>query len=156
MGRTPIIAGIAAVAAVALALYGAGGSRPDAPVGARAEKTAAGETPPRMLELYTPWCPSCSSMKPVVEELAARCAEAGVDIQAVDVSREENERIADRYGVRAVPTFLFLDANGAEAKRLVGAQTAKDLQVGLEALGGISCGAPVPTDRLAPSVEKEG
>jgi cytochrome c-type biogenesis protein len=95
-------------------------------------------------------------MKPVVEELAARCAKTGVDIQTVDVSREENERIADRYGASAVPTFLFLDANGAEAKRLVGAQSAKELQVGVEALGGVSCGAPVSMGGLESSATKEG
>jgi len=89
---------------------------------------------PRMLELYTPWCPSCTSMEPIVQELAARCGRHGVRIDAVDVSRDENERIAERFGVSAVPTFLFLDASGVEATRLVGARTALELQRGLESM----------------------
>jgi thiol-disulfide isomerase/thioredoxin len=109
-----------------------------------------------MLELYTPWCPTCVKMKPVVEDLAARCADGGVRIDAVDVSRDENARIAERYGVRAVPTFLFLDGNGAEAGRLVGAQTAVDLRRGLAAAGAASCGGPVSMDRGAAAAEREG
>jgi thioredoxin 1 len=109
-----------------------------------------------MLELYTPWCPTCVKMKPVVEDLAARCAGNGVRIDTVDVSQDENERIAVQYGVRAVPTFLFLDENGVEAERLVGAQTAMDLRRGLKALGGTSCGGPISTAQPGTFATKEG
>ena len=143
----------AVVAAAALVLSQ---SRPVRPGGAPAVERSAAEGAPRMLELYTPWCPTCVKMKPVFEDLAARCADGGVRIDAVDVSRDENARIAERYGVRAVPTFLFLDENGAEAGRLVGAQTAVELRRGLDALGEVSCRGPVSLDRHAPPVKKEG
>jgi thiol-disulfide isomerase/thioredoxin len=109
-----------------------------------------------MLELYTPWCPTCVKMKSVVEELAARCAGNGVSIEAVDVSQSENERVAEQYGVSAVPTFLFLDENGVESGRLVGAQTATDLRRGLKALGGDSCGGPVSAAPPGTFATKEG
>jgi thiol-disulfide isomerase/thioredoxin len=109
-----------------------------------------------MLELYTPWCPTCVKMKPVVEDLAARCAGNGVRIDTVDVSQDQNERIAQQYGVSAVPTFLFLDENGVESGRLVGAQTATDLGRGLKALAGASCGGPVSAAPPGTFAAKEG
>jgi cytochrome c-type biogenesis protein len=92
-----------------------------------------------MVELYSPGCPSCASMKPIVDDLKARCTGRAVRIVTLDVSQEENGRIAERYGVSAVPTFLFLDGSGGEVGRLVGAQTATDLLLRLRALGGPAC-----------------
>jgi thiol-disulfide isomerase/thioredoxin len=109
-----------------------------------------------MLELYTPWCPTCVKMKPVVEDLAVRCAGNGVRIDTVDVSQDQNERIAQQYGVSAVPTFLFLDENGVESGRLVGAQTATDLRRGIKALAGASCGGPVSAAPPGTFAAKEG
>ena len=127
------------------AVLGSGGLRAVDVGDSRSVEASATDAAPRMLELYTPWCPTCVKMKPVVEDLAELCAGNGVRIDAVDVSQDENERIAKRYGVSAVPTFLFLDENGVEAGRLVGAQTAMDLRRGLKALGAISCGGPLST-----------
>ena len=154
MRRALTITGLAA--AVVVALLGLGRSRAVEPGDVRDVESSAADTPPRMLELYTPWCPTCVKMKPVVEDLAARCAGNGVRIDAVDVSQDENERIAEQYGVSAVPTFLFLDENGVESGRLVGAQTAVDLGRGLKALGGTSCGGPVSTVRPGTLAMMEG
>lgn len=145
MTRKIVVVGllVAAAAAGYLATRGADGSL---------QIVAA----PRVLELYTPWCPSCQRMRPLVDELAARCAGSGVRVEAVDVSREENERIAERYGVRAVPTFLFLDGAGREARRLVGAQSADQLRLGLEALGDGVCGTPVSAFGARSAAQKEG
>ena len=148
MGRALLIAALAA--GIAAALLGTGRSR------VVAGAVATGAAAPRMLELYTPWCPACAEMKPVVDELAERCAGVGVRIDAVDVSREENERLAERYDVGSVPTFLFLDQSGSETSRLVGAQSAERLRRGLEELGDVSCGGPVSSERPRPPAEKEG
>jgi thioredoxin 1 len=140
MGRKVLPAALL-VLGFAVAFTVAGSGRPGAGEHGDAHATgarAAGGAP-RMLELYAPWCSMCASMKPVVEDLAARCAGKGVRIDAVDISRGDNEAIAEQFDVRSVPTFLFLDANGFETARLVGAQTAEDLRRGLETLGGVSC-----------------
>lgn len=151
MRRAFAIGAIAAAGALGLALLGGGGEQSSVD---DAVQTADGA--PRMLELYTPWCPSCASMKPMVEELAERCAGKGVRVEALDVSRDENEPLADRFEVRAVPTFLFLDAGGAEAKRLVGKQTMEELESGLRAVAGMACGAPAPGGGPASPAGKEG
>jgi thiol-disulfide isomerase/thioredoxin len=142
MRRALAIAAVAAAGVLGAAYFGGGGARSAVDDAPRAAAAPAASGTPRMLELYTAWCPSCASMKPIVDELAARCAGAGIRVDAVDVSREENEATAERFGVRAVPTFLFLDAAGAETARLVGAQTMSDLEVGLRSIAGFTCDAP--------------
>lgn len=94
---------------------------------------------PRMMELYTPYCPSCQAMAPVVEQLKARCGSKGVQVLQVDVSRVENESLAEAYGIDAVPTFIFIDENGLETTRLVGAQQASTLRQHLALISGERC-----------------
>jgi thiol-disulfide isomerase/thioredoxin len=105
--------------------------------------SGAGEPPadlmsslPKMVELYAPGCPSCRAMDPLLEHLKERCGHRGVGVDKVDISRYENEHIAEKLGVFAVPTFVFLDQNGAEVSRLVGRQTASTLMEHLATLGG--------------------
>ena len=97
------------------------------------------EAMPRMVELYSPYCPACMKMKPVVEALVSQCDYRGVRLEMIDVSSEENERLMDHYRVRAVPTFLFLDEYGIEVARLVGSQTEQSLKQALSALRGKEC-----------------
>ena len=148
MARVIAIFGIAAALAVGAVVTRGPGAVPE-------RTAAAAGGAPRVLELYTPWCPSCAAMTPIVEELAASCAGDGVHVEAIDVSAEENESVAARYGVRAVPTFLFIDRDGREAGRLVGAQSATELRRGLEALGDLACAGPVSVDGRAPPGKKE-
>lgn len=136
------IYGLLALVALALGLWlagesGASGAGGDGPLA----QDGAGK--PRALELYTPHCPSCRRMSDVVEQVNERCAGAGVRIEGLDVSREENEALAERYGVRAVPTFLFFDGNGVETARLVGAQSAEQLERALAGAGLRACGTEV-------------
>jgi thiol-disulfide isomerase/thioredoxin len=116
LGMAPISRTILAISALAAVSVAVGVSlRPGA--GAPEAAPAVGGRP-RALELYTPYCPSCRRMSGVVEEINERCAAAGVRIEGLDVSREENEELAESFGVRAVPTFLFFDGNGVETAKI--------------------------------------
>ena len=91
---------------------------------------------PKMVELYTPTCPSCRAMEPLLEQLKEICQHRGVGVDMIDISKVENEHIADELDVIAVPTFIFLDQNGIETARLVGKQTELTLKAHLTDLGG--------------------
>lgn len=101
---------------------------------------AAALSGPVMLELYTPYCPSCSQMAPLVEDLAKSCAAEGVSVVQYDISAAENEYLVEELRIEAVPTFLFFDGSGRETARLVGKQTADALHAGLADIGGARCG----------------
>lgn len=107
---------------------------PDPPSG-----EAATEALPLMVELYAEECPICQRMKPLVEGLIRQCDQKKVRVRTVDVSKAENRHFVKEYRVVGVPTFLFLDAEGQEVARLVGAQTEDTLFQALAALRGEEC-----------------
>lgn len=94
---------------------------------------------PMMLELFTPYCPSCRQMAPLVDRLVGACPRNGVAVHQYDISAPEHEHLADELEVRAVPTFVFIDETGTEISRLVGKQTAESLAAGLADIGGAAC-----------------
>lgn len=94
---------------------------------------------PIMMELYSPYCPSCSQMAPLVESLAKSCEAEGVSVVQYDISAAENEYLVDELSIEAVPTFVFIDESGRETERLVGKQTADALHSGLAGIGGRAC-----------------
>ena len=100
-----------------------------------AEDTAG----PMMMELYTPYCPSCLQMAPVIDRLAGTCPQNGVQVRQYDVSAAENAHLMEELEIQAVPTFVFIDEAGMEVSRLVGKQSAETLESRLADIGGAAC-----------------
>lgn len=77
-----------------------------------------------LVEFTSQQCGPCRAMQPIVSQLAA----SGVAVRRVDVDREP--ALAQRYSIKQTPTFLIL-SGGKELTRLVGMQTAAQLQAAL-------------------------
>ena len=105
-------------------------------VGTDPQEDTAG---PMMLELYTPYCPSCLQMAPVVDRLAGACPQNGVQVRQYDISTAENEHLMKELEIQAVPTFVFIDEAGMEVSRLVGKQSAETIESRLADIGGAAC-----------------
>jgi len=71
-----------------------------------------------MIDFWAEWCGPCRMVSPIVEEIAN---EYGAD-QAVigKVNVDENPEISMRFGIRNIPTILFLK-NGEVVDKQVGA-----------------------------------
>jgi thioredoxin 1 len=67
------------------------------------------------------WCGPCQRMKPIVSTMRRQ----GFRMRDIDVDR--NQPLAQKYGVRGIPTFVFLQ-NGKEVHRFSGGTSADNLK----------------------------
>jgi len=99
---------------------------------------------PTMVEFVSQSCPVCQRMAPTVSMAEQHCAGEGVDVLRLDVGTAAGRQAAAEYGIRGVPTFLFMDAAGREVARRVGEQSLASLQQGLESIAGVRCAGLFP------------
>lgn len=71
-----------------------------------------------VVDFWATWCGPCRMIAPVMEELAAEY-EGKVKIGKLDV--DENNAISIKYGVRSIPTVLFIKG-GEVVDTIMGAQ----------------------------------
>jgi len=67
---------------------------------------------------------------PIIDEIATEMG-AAVKVGKVDV--DQNQALAARFGIRAIPTLLFIK-NGEVKDQVVGTTSKSDLLAKLEAL----------------------
>jgi len=79
--------------------------------------------PALVVDCWAPWCGPCRMMSPVIEELAT---DLKGKITFGKLNTDENQDIAMRYQVQAIPTLLIFK-DGQLADRKVGALPKKVL-----------------------------
>lgn len=74
---------------------------------------------PVLVDFNATWCPPCQAMRPIVEEIAN-------DYKVVAVDVDDQNTLAEKYGVSSIPCFVVFK-DGAEVDRRVGMQPKKRL-----------------------------
>ena len=69
-----------------------------------------------LLDFTAAWCGPCKTLTPILAQLAADYA-GRLEVVAIDV--DEQQDVAQQYGVRSMPTMVLL-RDGREVGRLVG------------------------------------
>lgn len=96
----------------------------DATFGTEVERSAT----PVLLDLWADWCGPCHMLAPTITQLSS---ELSGRVKVAKLNIDENPGIANRFGVRSIPTLLVLKA-GKEVDRIVGVQPKQEIVRRLE------------------------
>ncbi len=64
---------------------------------------------PAIIDFYADWCGPCKTIAPVLEELAKEYTN---EIYIYKVNTEEEQELAGAFGIRSIPSILFVPMEG--------------------------------------------
>jgi thiol:disulfide interchange protein len=91
----------------------------------KARKLAQQQHKPILLDLYAEWCGPCKEMLRTTykdKQVVARAKQ----FVPVLINSDKQPEVAEKYGVDALPTVIFLDANGKLIRKEIGYHDADE------------------------------
>ena len=94
------------------------------------QETALAEGTVSVVDFWAEWCGPCRLVTPIIDELSKEY-EGKVTIGKLNV--DHNPQVSMQFGVRSIPTILFLK-NGEIVDKHVGTATKATLKLKIDAL----------------------
>jgi thioredoxin 1 len=88
------------------------------------EKEVLESTLPVIVDFWAPWCAPCHIVAPILKELEE---EYSGRLKVGKLNTDENNMLADRYGIRGIPTLMIFK-QGEVVEQIVGALPKSQLQ----------------------------
>ena len=85
---------------------------------------------PLVVDFWATWCGPCRMVAPIIAKLAEKY-DGKIVVGKCDV--EDNDELAEEFGIRNIPTILFFK-NGEVVDKMVGAQGEAKLDEKFQAL----------------------
>ena len=79
---------------------------------------------PAIVDFYAEWCGPCRALSTILEEIASTYKDT---IHVYKVNVDQCEALADAYGIRSIPTTLFIPMEG-HPMRVVGAISKREIE----------------------------
>ena len=64
---------------------------------------------PAIIDFYADWCGPCKIQGPILDKISKKY-EGKIDVFKIDT--EQNEELSAAFGIRSIPSLLFIPMNG--------------------------------------------
>jgi len=71
-----------------------------------------------VIDFWAEWCRPCLSFAPTFEKVSEN--EDFKDVAFVKVNVDEEKELSEKYGIRSIPTIIFIDKSSQKAKMVGG------------------------------------
>ena len=77
---------------------------------------------PVLVDFWAEWCSPCHAVAPILERMAAEH-----ELELVKVNYDEEQQLAERYGVLSIPNMILFE-NGEPKAQTIGSQPQSALE----------------------------
>ena len=70
---------------------------------------------PVLVDYWAEWCGPCKALAPLLEDLAK---DYGGKLKIAKVNVDENQQLARKYNIKAIPTLMLFKAGNVQASKL--------------------------------------
>lgn len=85
----------------------------------------------KLLDFFAEWCGPCKVMSPTIDRL-----KESAPFQVEKVNVDENSDLASQYGIRGIPTLIFVNDEGEVLWRKSGVQSEAQILEAYNSLNG--------------------